>query len=541
MQRGISMHFKPATRSVLIGLVLFLSLIQPAASQQRKPKAATAAKPAIAAGTKAALDAISADSMRGHLAFLASDLLEGRNTPSKGLDIAAEYIAAQFMRAGVQPGVEDNGRKSYFQVARWQVTEPNLDAFDLTIGDGAQSFQVPPQRISFQSEQTAELKAVPVIKVNIQDAAAISSLKPEQVQGKAVMVEFPEIPRGDRAQMMAAFRARNQITGQLSALKPAFVFSINRTTATGRGLGGGRLIDPERTGGGGMGMRGDTVMTVHDPRVVALFDAMQPGETKGTLSLKLGAPAAKPVELKNVIGIIPGTDPVLKDTYVLVSAHYDHVGVMAGMDGDNIFNGANDDGSGTVSVIELAAALNRLPEKPKRTLVFIAWFGEEKGLLGSRYYGRHPIFPLARTVAMVNLEQVGRTDSTEGPQINNATLTGFDFTDLGPIFKAAGELTGIVVYKHERNSDAYFGRSDNQALADAGIPAHTLCTAFEYPDYHQAGDHWDKVDYENMARVNRMVALALLNIANNPQAPKWNEANPKTARYVAAWKKLQGN
>jgi Zn-dependent M28 family amino/carboxypeptidase len=140
---------------------------------------------------------------------------------------------------------------------------------------------------------------------------------------------------------------------------------------------------------------------------------------------------------------------------------------------------------------------------------------------------------------MVNLEQVGRTDSSEGPQVSNATLTGFDFTDLGPIFKAAGDLTGINVYKHEKNSDAFFGRSDNQALADAGIPAHTLCTAFVYPDYHQAGDHWEKVDYENMARVNRMVALALINIGNNPQAPKWNEANPKTARYVEAWKKLK--
>jgi Zn-dependent M28 family amino/carboxypeptidase len=245
------------------------------------------------------------------------------------------------------------------------------------------------------------------------------------------------------------------------------------------------------------------------------------------------------VALRNVIGVIPGSDPVLRDSYVIVSAHYDHIGIGQASDGDKIYNGANDDASGTVSVIELGTALSRLRIRPKRTLVFITWFGEEKGLLGSRYYGRHPVFPLAKTVAMVNLEQVGRTDSSEGPQVSNATLTGFDFTDLGPIFKAAGDLTGINVYKHEKNSDAFFGRSDNQALADAGIPAHTLCTAFVYPDYHQAGDHWEKVDYENMARVNRMVALALISIGNNPQAPKWNEANPKTARYVEAWKKLK--
>src|SRR5215467_13822575 len=139
---------------------------------------------------------------------------------------------------------------------------------------------------------------------------------------------------------------------------------------------------------------------------------------------------------------------------------------------------------------------------------------------------------------MVNLEHLGRTDDVDGPKLNSATLTGFDFTDLGPIFKAAGEKTGINVYKHERNSDSFFPRSDNQALADAGIPAHTLCVAFIFPDYHNVGDHWEKVDYNNLAKVDRMVALALVTIADNPEAPKWNVANPKTAKYAQAWKQL---
>lgn len=165
----------------------------------------------------------------------------------------------------------------------------------------------------------------------------------------------------------------------------------------------------------------------------------------------------------------------------------------------------------------------------------MTFFGEEKGLLGSRYYGRHPIFPIAKTVGDINLEQLGRTDSDEGPQISNATMTGFDFTDIGTTLEAAGKVTGIKVYKHATNSDAFFSRSDNQALADQGVPAHTLCTAFVYPDYHGVGDHWDKIDYDNMEKVDRMVALGLLMIANNPEPPKWNEANPKTARYVKAW------
>jgi Zn-dependent M28 family amino/carboxypeptidase len=271
-----------------------------------------------------------------------------------------------------------------------------------------------------------------------------------------------------------------------------------------------------------------------------LFDAMKPGASAATISLHLAAPQEKPLKLRNVIGLLRGSDPQLKDTYVLVTAHYDHLGIRADAPGDNIFNGANDDGSGTVSVIELASALASLRQRPRRSIVFMTFFGEEKGLLGSRYYGRHPVFPIEKTVADINLEQVGRTDSTEGPQMANASMTGFDYSDVGLIFKAAGEMTGINVYKHERNSDPFFSRSDNQALADQGVPAHTLCVAFVYSDYHGAGDHWDKIDYENMAKVNRCVALALLMIAENPQPPKWNEANPRTARYVKAWKERHG-
>jgi Zn-dependent M28 family amino/carboxypeptidase len=193
--------------------------------------------------------------------------------------------------------------------------------------------------------------------------------------------------------------------------------------------------------------------------------------------------------------------------------------------------------------MEIAAALSKLKQKPKRSIVFMTVFGEEKGLLGSRYYGRHPIFPIEKTVADVNLEQIGRTDDSEGPQVATCAVTGFDFSDVGEIFKAAGDLVGIKVFKHPTKSDSYFGRSDNQALADQGVPAHTLSVAYEYPDYHRVGDHWDKVDYDNMVKVDRMVALGLLMIANNPIEPKWNEANPKSARYLRAWRdrRLQPN
>jgi len=267
------------------------------------------------------------------------------------------------------------------------------------------------------------------------------------------------------------------------------------------------------------------------------------------VSLDIPAPEDHKVVVKNVIGILRGSDPRLKDTFVLLTAHYDHIGTtetaghMANKPNpkntsDHIYNGANDDGSGTVSVVEIGRALSKLTRHPRRSIVFMTFFGEERGLLGSTYYGRHPMFLIADTVADVNLEQVGRTDSTTGRQINTASLTGFDYSDVPKYLVNAGRDTGIRVYLDKQASDAYFVRSDNAALAQQGVPAHSLTVAFDYPDYHGLGDEWQKVDYENMARVDRMIALALLRIANNESAPQWNASNPKTAPFREARSKL---
>ena len=104
----------------------------------------------------------------------------------------------------------------------------------------------------------------------------------------------------------------------------------------------------------------------------------------------------------------------------------------------------------------------------------------------------------------------------------------------------AGEAEGVRVYKHPTKSDSYFSRSDNQSLADAGVPAHTAGVAFQFPDYHAVGDHWDKIDYANMTRVARAVGRAALLIADSAREPRWNEQNPRAARYAEAWKKLRG-
>ncbi len=237
-------------------------------------------------------------------------------------------------------------------------------------------------------------------------------------------------------------------------------------------------------------------------------------------------------KVRNVVGLLKGSDPSLAAQTVMVTAHYDHLGIRPGAPGDNIYNGADDDGSGTAGVVALARALGKA--KPKRSVLFVTFWGEEEGLLSSSYYGKHPVVPLADTVADINLEQIGRTDDTEGPRVNAVSVTGYDYSDTVVALAAAGKSLGIDVQRHPRYSDPYFMASDNAALAAAGVPAHTICTAFEFPDYHQPGDEANKLDYDNMTKVVRLAGLGILTIADAPQAPHWNKDLPRTARYRKA-------
>lgn len=226
-----------------------------------------------------------------------------------------------------------------------------------------------------------------------------------------------------------------------------------------------------------------------------------------------------PAGLRNIIGVVKGSDPALRDTYVLVTAHYDHLGEKPGAaEGDGIYNGANDNASGVSALIEIARALASAAVKPKRSVVFIAYFGEEAGLVGSRYYGAHPVFPLRQTYAQVNFEQLGRTDDSEGPRVKAATITGWDRSDVGSILAAAAKLQGVRIYKHAKFSDEFFERSDNEALAKQGIPAHTVSVAYEFPDYHALGDEPAKLDYRNLTAVVRALRAGIVSLSNRRAA-----------------------
>lgn len=489
-----------------------------------------------------AIEHISPNSMKGHVSFLSSDLLEGRNTPSRGLDIAGEYIASQFRRIGLQPVP---GTESYFQTANWKYRQIPLDGVKVIVELDGKRLELGQSHLGVGSMAALKLDKAPVYRVI--RAEAVEKLKelPEgKLEGVVVLIDgrptpnFAQLSDADRGKYM---REGNELDSALQRLKPAAIFSVRGYSEVGNGARG-QLIDPanqEGQRGGGRRRNSGNVVSVYSGELAQWLNEMPTGETAARLSIDLPAAAERPVALRNVIGVLPGSDPQLKSTYVLVTAHYDHIGTTSPVDGDAIYNGANDDASGVASVLELASTFASLEQRPKRTLVFMTVFGEEEGLLGAMYYSRNPVFPLAKTIANINLEHMGRTDSSEGPQLNRLFLTGYDFSNVADVFQLAGKQTGVEMVHHPTNSDAFFDRSDNAAFAQFGVPAHTLGVAFEFPDYHGLGDHWEKIDYDNMARVNRSVATGLWMLAESHETPHWTEST-KTEKYRDA-QKTEGN
>ncbi len=485
---------------------------------------AGASDPPVAPPVRAALDSIGANDLKGDLSFLSSDVMQGRFTPSPELDIAAEFIASKFRQAGLEPG----GNQDYFQTAAMVSRRMPPLRSALRVYGASSLILVPAAQIQIRDvNAAAQILRAPILVIAIDDA---DKLKTANLKGKVVMVAQPDADKLTDPQK-TGLRAIHEAVASSNAVLEVRV--VQRKAAAVQP----RLLSTDQAS-----RQGVPQISVANERLWNLLTHLKT-IPKLSASVRLPAPEDRNVVLKNVIGILRGSDPVLKDTCVLLTAHYDHIGtgetagrlaVSEPKADDRIYNGANDDGSGTVSVIEIARALARVNPHPSRSVVFMTFFGEELGELGAQYYAKHPVFPAAKTLADLNLEQLGRTDSTVGKQVENATLTGYQYSDVTKFLEQAGRETGIKVYEDKEASEPYFLRSDNEALARLGIPAHTIAVAYDFPDYHAVGDEWQKIDYENMAKVDRMIGLAVVNLANSATAPKWNAENPKTAPFREA-------
>ncbi|MDZ7632828.1 MAG: M20/M25/M40 family metallo-hydrolase [Gemmatimonadaceae bacterium] len=218
----------------------------------------------------------------------------------------------------------------------------------------------------------------------------------------------------------------------------------------------------------------------------------------------------------NVVGYIEGSDPALRDEYVLMTAHYDHIGITKAVNGDSINNGADDDAAGTIAVLQVARLLAKGSVRPKRTIVFAAMTGEEVGLLGTRWFVDHPTRPLSQLVANLEVEMIGRPDSLAGG-VGRAWLTGYERSTLGDQLRDGG----IPIVPDRRPAQRFFERSDNIAFARMGIPAHTLSSFNLHADYHTVRDEAQSADPVHMARVIEAAAQAMLILSNGPR-PAWH-------------------
>ncbi|HVL39088.1 MAG TPA: M28 family peptidase [Fimbriimonadaceae bacterium] len=236
---------------------------------------------------------------------------------------------------------------------------------------------------------------------------------------------------------------------------------------------------------------------------------------------------------RNVVGIVEGTDPQLKLEYIALGSHYDHVG-MGGNAEDKIFNGADDDGSGTVALLEIAHAL-ATGKRPKRSVLFVWHAGEEQGLWGSRYFVNNPTVPLKSIVAQLNIDMIGRSKQPGDQNPRNALLSGpnglfvigpnHSSRDLGKIFEQANaslyHLKLDPMYDEPNHPERLFFRSDHYSYAQKGIPILFFFTGL-HEDYHGVGDEVHKIDFTKMERISRTIYATVWMLGNRSDRPKLN-------------------
>jgi len=217
----------------------------------------------------------------------------------------------------------------------------------------------------------------------------------------------------------------------------------------------------------------------------------------------------------NAVGILRGSDPSLQPAAILFSAHLDHLGIGAPVNGDNIYNGADDDASGTTAVLEIARVLGR-GRRPRRTVIFALFGSEEMGGLGSTYFSQHPPLPLKEIAANLEFEMIGRAD----PAVKDDTLwlTGWERSNLGPALAAHGAR--LVADPHP--AENFFARSDNFVLAKKGVVAHTISSYGLHKDYHQPSDDLAHLDFKHMDAAIGSLLEPMEWLVNSSFRPKWN-------------------
>ena len=543
-------------RFVLTSVLVFSFLSAPLASRtlvQRKTNKTQKTAPLSLASQRGA-DTITAAQLKDYLSFIASDEMEGRDTPSRGLDTTAKFLAMNLSRWGFKPAGDEG---SYFQkiaLSRDLIdkaeTHAQLNNQPLVLGDD----YIP-------SARPADVAAAQMVFAGngwFVKAKNIDAYKGIDAKGKIVVIFGPPngFPSGIRNSDLTGKRGEDWMNVGEYAQKqgvagivivPDFQYLANwdrnRTRMTERGTTKvDKFQSPAST---------QIPQIVISPRVAnVLFQ----GEKQNAPSLVETAYAGQPLEpfalnpdkklslavkvksdpatTQNVVAVFEGSDPLLKNEYVALGAHYDHVGIGIPVNGDAIYNGADDDGSGTTALLAIAEALAKASTHPKRSVLFVWHAGEEKGLWGSRYFTDYPTIPLDKIVTQINIDMIGRSKKEGDTNPRNRELSGPNeiyvigskmmSTELGELTESVNKqyLNVTFDYRYDDPGDPnrFFFRSDHFNYARKGIPIVFFFDG-EHEDYHRPGDSVDKIDFQKMEKIARTIYMTLWEVASRPTRP----------------------
>jgi len=556
----------------------------------------------------------SAERLRAHVTYLASDALAGRRTGTPGANGAAQYIAGEFSRLGLRPGMQNNraartrgeAQSRYLQqfpyVAGVELGKNNLLAFSIAeagpakaagaSGASSISLGVGDDWMPLGLSANARLADLPLALVGYGITATDlkhDDYSPANATGK-VAIAFSGTPDGDNPHgqfaryedvRWKAIAARNAGARALIVIAREENFNEDRlsrlrydNTAGDAGL---PVVGISRQAAARLLGLGSLTALAENEDQIRKAASQQATKSDGlAVQTNISFAAARnttmtmsvdvvrlEVAAANVIGILEGSDPKLKNEAIVIGAHYDHLGLggegsLAQREGE-VHHGADDNASGTAGMLELARAFAAQGQKPRRTIVFVAFSGEEEGLLGSNYYVNHPIVPLVNTVAMINMDMIGRMKanklivggvgtaqewrqvigSTNAPEPMNVTTAGATVaqtsvttTGSHAVHPTAANGSTVVGMKHWEPFDLAlsedgYGPSDHSSFYAKQVPVLFFWTG-THEDYHKPSDTAHKIRYEDETRVLSFVAQIVRSVDSNLQRPTYTVAKSES-------------
>jgi hypothetical protein len=490
------------SRSILLGFALSIAPVALVSqTSTRLPQAAAT---------------ISGRDVARRIGIIADDSMLGRDTPSRGLDLTAQYVADQFRQFGLRPG-GDQG--SWFQrypiVRRRLLLQQSQVVFQAAVGKDTAAFTasarydggvVPEHPVSGSAvlvggAQTPATAGEVVLEDKVALYVPPLRADPELIQ-QVLRVLYLGGPKAlvvlndaDSASFAITLPRRQPERTVVGVPVPRPVAIQVRAGAISRSLSGA-------------GIELARIRSSTKPQSRQLPGLTITVDMRDTVTSSLTAP--------NTVGILEGTDPVLKNEYLVYSAHMDHIGITPGKP-DSINNGADDDASGTAGIVELAEAFSKTGARPKRSVIFLTVSGEEKGLWGSNYFTMQPPVPIKQIVADVNIDMIGRNWP------DTIVAIGKEHSDLGATLdrvNAAHRELGITAIDDRWPEERFYFRSDHYNFARRGVPILFFFNGV-HEDYHEVTDSPEKINSEKEARILKLLFYLGQEIGNAPKRPQW--------------------